>query len=84
MAKSADTDRTIDERGREGAYHAYDLPTIMNALTWVIGTLGVQSGAAATPKERRQFADASREAIIKAMKGAEKALAGQGQLRPLH
>lgn len=84
MAKSPDADRTLDERGREGAYLAYDLSTIMYALTWVIGSMGFQSGAAATPKTRRQFADAAREAIIKAMKNAEKALEGQGQLKPLH
>lgn len=84
IAKSADTDRTIDERGREGAYLAHDLHTVMRALTWVIGSLGVQSGAGATLKARREFADASRQGIINAMKDAEKILAGQGQLKPLH
>jgi len=65
----------MSDQGETGAFVALDLPTVAQALTYVIGSFAAQSGDIQSLKARRLFADALRDNFLSAFKEVERQMA---------
>ena len=75
LTTSQPRDLTVNEHGEKGAIIAFDLPTVSQALTFVLASIAAQSGEITTPKTRREFADTVRDNFLRSFKDIEQRLA---------
>ena len=84
LAASQPKDLTVNARGETGANITFDLPTVAQALTFVLASIAAQSGEITTPGTRREFADTVRDNFLRAFKDIEQRLASlaEGMAHP--
>lgn len=79
LTASQPRDLIVNEQGETGASITFDLPTVAQALTFVLASIAAQSGEITTPKTRRQFADTVRDNFLRSFKDIEQRLASLTQ-----